>query len=163
MDHAYNCRDTAGQERFRTITTAYYRGAMGIMLVYDVTNDKSFENIKNWIRNIEENASADVEKMLLGNKCELTDKRQVTKERGEQLAVEYGIKFMETSAKSSINVEEAFYTLARDIKAKMEKKLVRMHVNCITYFNKIKNIIFTWIIHWSLVFISQCLYKNFHI
>ncbi|XP_012530635.1 ras-related protein Rab-8A isoform X1 [Monomorium pharaonis] len=115
--------DTAGQERFRTITTAYYRGAMGIMLVYDVTNEKSFENIKNWIRNIEENASADVEKMLLGNKCELTDKRQVTKERGEQLAVEYGIKFMETSAKSSINVEEAFYTLARDIKAKMEKKL----------------------------------------
>ena len=95
------------------------------MLVYDVTNEKSFENIKNWIRNIEENASADVEKMLLGNKCELTDRRQVSKERGEQLAVEYGIKFMETSAKSSINVEEAFYTLARDIKAKMEKKLVR--------------------------------------
>ena len=70
-------RDTAGQERFRTITTAYYRGAMGIMLVYDITQEKSFENIKNWIRNIEENASADVEKMLLGNKCELNDKRQV--------------------------------------------------------------------------------------
>jgi len=108
---------------------------MGIMLVYDVTNDKSFENIKNWIRNIEENASADVEKMLLGNKCELTDKRQVTKERGEQLAVEYGIKFMETSAKSSINVEEAFYTLARDIKAKMEKKLVRKYKLYRMYFD----------------------------
>jgi len=131
------CRDTAGQERFRTITTAYYRGAMGIMLVYDVTNDKSFENIKNWIRNIEENASADVEKMLLGNKCELTEKRQVTKERGEQLAVEYGIKFMETSAKSSINVEEAFYTLARDIKAKMEKKLVRKYKLYYMYLNGI--------------------------
>nr|AMZ00347.1 Ras superfamily small GTPase Rab8 [Nilaparvata lugens] len=115
--------DTAGQERFRTITTAYYRGAMGIMLVYDVANEKSFENIKNWIRNIEENASADVEKMLLGNKCELTEKRQVTRERGEQLAIEYGIKFMETSAKASINVEEAFFTLARDIKTKTEKKL----------------------------------------
>lgn len=113
---------------------------MGIMLVYDVTNDKSFENIKNWIRNIEENASADVEKMLLGNKCELTDKRQVTKERGEQLAVEYGIKFMETSAKSSINVEEAFYTLARDIKAKMEKKLVRKHESYRIYFNEITDI-----------------------
>lgn len=107
------------------------------MLVYDVTNDKSFENIKNWIRNIEENASADVEKMLLGNKCELTDKRQVTKERGEQLAVEYGIKFMETSAKASINVEEAFYTLARDIKAKMEKKLVRKHVLYRPFFTAI--------------------------
>ena len=69
--------DTAGQERFRTITTAYYRGAMGIMLVYDITNEKSFENIKNWIRNIEEHASADVEKMILGNKCDMTDRRQV--------------------------------------------------------------------------------------
>ncbi|KAH9641135.1 hypothetical protein HF086_000783 [Spodoptera exigua] len=114
--------DTAGQERFRTITTAYYRGSMGIMLVYDVTNEKSFENIKNWIRNIEENASADVEKMILGNKCDLEAKRQVSKERGEQLAVEYQIKFIETSAKDSLNVESAFYTLARDIKAKMEKK-----------------------------------------
>lgn len=70
-------RDTAGQERFRTITTAYYRGSMGIMLVYDVTNEKSFENIKNWIRNIEENASADVEKMILGNKCDLNESRMV--------------------------------------------------------------------------------------
>ncbi|XP_018334724.1 ras-related protein Rab-8A isoform X2 [Agrilus planipennis] len=96
---------------------------MGIMLVYDITNEKSFENIKNWIRNIEENASADVEKMLLGNKCELEEKRQVSRERGEQLAVEYGIKFIETSAKASIRVEDAFFTLARDIKAKMEKKL----------------------------------------
>jgi len=115
--------DTAGQERFRTITTAYYRGAMGIMLVYDITNEKSFDNIKNWIRNIEEHASQDVEKMILGNKCDMNDRREVTKERGEELAIEYGIKFMETSAKASINVEEAFYTLARDIKAKMEKKL----------------------------------------
>lgn len=119
---------TAGQERFRTITSAYYRGAMGIMLVYDITQEKSFENIKNWIRNIEENASTDVEKMLLGNKCELNEKRQVTKERGEQLAIEYGIKFLETSAKNSINVEEAFFTLARDIKSKMEKRLVSYRV-----------------------------------
>eukprot|EP00095_Tigriopus_kingsejongensis_P011199 maker-scaffold263_size232787-snap-gene-0.15 protein:Tk11199 transcript:maker-scaffold263_size232787-snap-gene-0.15-mRNA-1 annotation:"ras-related protein rab-8a" len=115
--------DTAGQERFRTITTAYYRGAMGIMLVYDITTEKSFDNIKNWIRNIEEHASADVEKMILGNKCDMDDRREVTKERGSELAIEYGIKFMETSAKASINVEEAFFTLARDIKAKMEKRL----------------------------------------
>uniref|UniRef100_A0A672P0A1 small monomeric GTPase n=1 Tax=Sinocyclocheilus grahami TaxID=75366 RepID=A0A672P0A1_SINGR len=98
--------DTAGQERFRTITTAYYRGAMGIMLVYDITNEKSFENIKNWIRNIEEHASSDVERMILGNKCDMNDKRQVSKERGEKLAIDYGIKFLETSAKSSTNVEE---------------------------------------------------------
>uniref|UniRef100_A0A7N5JM56 Ras-related protein SEC4 n=1 Tax=Ailuropoda melanoleuca TaxID=9646 RepID=A0A7N5JM56_AILME len=115
--------DTAGQERFRTITTAYYRGAMGIMLVYDITNEKSFDNIRNWIRNIEEHASADVEKMILGNKCDVNDKRQVSKERGKKLALDYGIKFMETSAKANINVENAFFTLARDIKAKMDKKL----------------------------------------
>ena len=74
------------QERFRTITTAYYRGAMGIMLVYDITNEKSFDNIKNWIRNIEEHASADVEKMILGNKCDMNDRRQVI-DRYEQIFV----------------------------------------------------------------------------
>nr|AAA41997.1 RAB8 [Rattus norvegicus] len=94
---------------------------MGIMLVYDITNEKSFDNIRNSIRNIEEHASADVEKMILGNKCDVNDKRQVSKERGEKLALDYGIKFMETSAKANINVENAFFTLARDIKAKMDK------------------------------------------
>lgn len=115
--------DTAGQERFRTITTAYYRGAMGIMLVYDVTKEATFENIKTWIRNTDEHAAADVEKMILGNKCDMNELRQVSKERGEKLAIEHNIKFMETSAVSSINVEEAFYTLARDIKEKMERKV----------------------------------------
>ncbi|XP_068169643.1 ras-related protein Rab-8B-like [Antennarius striatus] len=114
--------DTAGQERFRTITTAYYRGAMGIMLVYDICNEKSFENIKNWIRNIEEHASSDVEKIILGNKCDMTDRRQVSKDRGEKLAIDYGIKFLETSAKSSLNVEEAFYTMGRDILHNLSSK-----------------------------------------
>uniref|UniRef100_A0A3P9IH82 small monomeric GTPase n=1 Tax=Oryzias latipes TaxID=8090 RepID=A0A3P9IH82_ORYLA len=114
--------DTAGQERFRTITTAYYRGAMGIMLVYDICNEKSFDNIKNWIRNIEEHASSDVEKMILGNKCDMTDRRQVSKDRGEKLAIDYRVKFLETSAKSSLNVEEAFYTMARDILHNLNSK-----------------------------------------
>ncbi|XP_043089462.1 ras-related protein Rab-8A-like [Puntigrus tetrazona] len=116
--------DTAGQERFRTITTAYYRGAMGIMLVYDITNEKSFDNIKNWIRNIEEHASADVEKMILGNKCDINEKRQVSKDRGEKLALEStASSSWRRSAKANINVENAFLTLARDIKAKMDTKL----------------------------------------
>ncbi|XP_003388590.1 PREDICTED: ras-related protein Rab-8A-like [Amphimedon queenslandica] len=114
--------DTAGQERFRTITTAYYRGAMGIMLVYDVTNEKSFDNIRNWIRNIEENAAADVEKMILGNKCDLEESRVVSRERGQLLAEEHQVKFMETSAKSGQNVETAFLNLAKDIKNKMDRR-----------------------------------------
>jgi len=114
--------DTAGQERFHTITTSYYRGANGIMLVYDITNAKSFENISKWLRNIEEHASEDVEKMLLGNKCDMDDKRVIPKERGEMIAREHGIKFYETSAKSNINIETAFLALATDILHKTPAK-----------------------------------------
>jgi Ras-related protein Rab-8A len=96
----------------------------GILLVYDITSEKSFDSIRNWIRNIEEHASADVERMLIGNKCDMNDKRQVSKERGEKLAIEYGMKCMETSAKLNENIENAFFTLAKDIKAKTEKRLV---------------------------------------
>jgi len=118
--------DTAGQERFRTITTAYYRGAMGILLVYDITNEKSFDNIKTWIQNIKQHASEDVEKMILGNKCDMEDKRHISTEQGQRLAAEHGVEFMETSAKSNINVEEAFVMIARKIKAKMDTKSVSM-------------------------------------
>jgi len=111
--------DTAGQERFRTITTAYYRGAMGILLVYDVTDEKSFGNIRNWIRNIEQHATESVNKILIGNKCDMVDKKVIDYERGKALADEYGIKFLETSAKNSINVEESFVTLAKDIKKRL--------------------------------------------
>nr|XP_042135362.1 ras-related protein Rab-13 isoform X1 [Peromyscus maniculatus bairdii] len=111
--------DTAGQERFKTITTAYYRGAMGIILVYDITDEKSFENIQNWMKSIKENASAGVERLLLGNKCDMEAKRKVQKEQANKvrskLAREHGIRFFETSAKSSMNVDEAFNSLARDI------------------------------------------------
>lgn len=107
--------DTAGQERFHTITTSYYRGAMGIMLVYDITNEKSFDNIVKWLRNIDEHANEDVEKMILGNKCDMTDKRVVSKERGESIAREHDIRFMETSAKANVNIEKAFRELAEAI------------------------------------------------
>lgn len=107
--------DTAGQERFHTITTSYYRGAMGIMLVYDITNAKSFDNIQKWLRNIDEHANEDVEKMIVGNKCDMEDRRIITKEKGEAIAREHGIRFMETSASSNINVERAFLELAKAI------------------------------------------------
>eukprot|EP01099_Mayorella_cantabrigiensis_P009049 TRINITY_DN971_c0_g1_i1.p1 TRINITY_DN971_c0_g1~~TRINITY_DN971_c0_g1_i1.p1 ORF type:complete len:210 (+),score=50.69 TRINITY_DN971_c0_g1_i1:60-689(+) len=107
--------DTAGQERFRTITTAYYRGAMGILLVYDVSDQKSFANIRNWIQNVDEHASESVNKILLGNKCDVSN-RVVSYEEGSTLAKEYSIEFLETSAKNNINVEEAFVTITKEIK-----------------------------------------------
>ncbi|KAI1728377.1 ras family domain-containing protein [Ditylenchus destructor] len=111
--------DTAGQERFHTITTSYYRGAMGIMLVYDITNAKSFDNIAKWLRNIDEHASEDVVKMLLGNKCDMADRRVISKERGERIAIDHGIRFLETSAKANINIDKAFYDLAEAILDRM--------------------------------------------
>ncbi|KAJ3680828.1 hypothetical protein LUZ60_015317 [Juncus effusus] len=112
--------DTAGQERFRTITTAYYRGAMGILLVYDVTDESSFNNIRNWIRNIEQHASDNVNKILVGNKADMDEsKRAVPTSKGQALADEYGIKFFETSAKTNLNVEQVFFSIARDIKQRL--------------------------------------------
>ncbi|KAK9075806.1 hypothetical protein SSX86_004135 [Deinandra increscens subsp. villosa] len=112
--------DTAGQERFRTITTAYYRGAMGILLVYDVTDESSFNNIRSWIRNIEQHASDNVNKILVGNKADMDEsKRAVPTSKGQALADEYGIKFFETGAKT--NVEQVFFTIAKDIKQRLSE------------------------------------------
>lgn len=114
--------DTAGQERFRTITTAYYRGAMGILLVYDVTDESSFNNIRNWIRNIEQHASDNVNKILVGNKADMDEsKRAVPTSKGQALADEYGIKFFETSAKTNLNVEEVFFSIGKDIKQRLSE------------------------------------------
>ncbi|KAK6041659.1 Ras family protein [Cooperia oncophora] len=114
-------KDTAGQERFHTITTSYYRGAMGIMLVYDITNAKSFDNIAKWLRNIDEHASEDVVKMLLGNKCDMTERRVVSRERGEKIAKDHMIRFLETSAKANIHIDTAFYELAEAILDKVSR------------------------------------------
>merc|ERR1712025_1235893 len=75
-------------------------------LVYDITDEQSFLNIRNWIRNIEQHASDSVQKILIGNKCDMSDDRIITKDRGQELADEYGIKFFETSAKTDMNVEK---------------------------------------------------------
>eukprot|EP00270_Netrium_digitus_P007693 TRINITY_DN2258_c0_g1_i2.p1 TRINITY_DN2258_c0_g1~~TRINITY_DN2258_c0_g1_i2.p1 ORF type:complete len:178 (-),score=50.23 TRINITY_DN2258_c0_g1_i2:102-635(-) len=98
--------DTAGQERFRTITTAYYRGAMGILLVYDVTDESSFNNIRNWMRNIEQHASDNVNKILVGNKADMDEsKRAVPTARGQALADEFNIIFFEAT-KSNIVIRQ---------------------------------------------------------
>ncbi|KAG8473767.1 hypothetical protein CXB51_036050 [Gossypium anomalum] len=101
-------------------SAAYYRGAMGILLVYDVTDESSFNNIRNWIRNIEQHASDNVNKILVGNKADMDEsKRAVPTSKGQALADEYGIKFFETSAKTNLNVEEVFFSIATDIKQRL--------------------------------------------
>lgn len=85
------------------------------MLVYDITNSKSFDNIAKWLRNIQEHANEDVEKMILGNKCDMEDKRVISKEKGEAIAKENGIRFLETSAKTNVNIEKAFIDLSESI------------------------------------------------
>ena len=105
--------DTAGQERFRTVVATYFRGAHGILLLYDVTNKDSFKNLENWLIEIEKNAQEKVLKILIGNKCDLTDDREITTEEGKAFALRNGMEFMETSAKMNTNVTEAFETLGK--------------------------------------------------
>ena len=112
--------DTAGQERFRTITKTYYKGAHGIILTYDVTDQNSFKNIRNWIKQIESNAQTNVKKVLVGNKCDKPD-RVVSKEEGKKLADDFGMNFFETSAKTNQNVTEVFNYLTSEILKNNEK------------------------------------------
>ncbi|CAG9862322.1 unnamed protein product [Phyllotreta striolata] len=110
--------DTAGQERFRSVTHAYYRDAHALLLLYDVTNKTSFDNIRAWLGEIREYAQDDVVIMLLGNKADCGLDRAVRREDGERLAREYNVAFMETSAKSGQNVELAFIAVARELKCR---------------------------------------------
>jgi len=111
--------DTAGQERFRTITSSYYRGAHGIIVVYDVTDSESFNNVKQWLHEIDRYACEGVNKLLVGNKCDLTTKKQVEYNAAKEFADSLTIPFLETSAKSATNVEQAFMTMASEIKNRM--------------------------------------------
>ncbi|KAM4891731.1 ras-related protein Rab-26 [Sylvia borin] len=113
--------DTAGQERFRSVTHAYYRDAHALLLLYDVTNKASFDNIQAWLTEIHEYAQQDVVLMLLGNKVDSAQDRVVKREDGEKLAKEYGVPFMETSAKSGLNVELAFTAIAKELKHRSMK------------------------------------------
>ncbi|XP_012349015.1 ras-related protein Rab-37 isoform X2 [Apis florea] len=110
--------DTAGQERFRSVTHAYYRDAHALLLLYDVTNKTSYDNIRAWLSEIREHANEDVVIMLLGNKSDCGTERVVKREDGERLAQEYKVPFMETSAKTGLNVELAFLAVARELKAR---------------------------------------------
>jgi len=113
--------DTAGQEKFRTITSSYYRGAHGIIVVYDVTSRESFSHVKGWLSDIDRYAQGNikVQKMLVGNKSDLTN-REVPFKEAKAFADSIGIPFIETSAKMSDNVMEAFQTMVTQIKRNVE-------------------------------------------
>ncbi|UJR18705.1 hypothetical protein I4U23_005612 [Adineta vaga] len=106
---------TAGQERFFSITKSYYRNASGIIFVYDVTQANSFENMNKWLRNIDEHASNDVAKILVGNKCDMAEQCCVSRELGESLARQHNIPFYETSAKFNINIKKILFEMVRII------------------------------------------------
>ena len=106
--------DTGGQERFRTITRSYYDRAMGVILVYDCTDTKSFDDIRNWMKQIENHARPEIAKLLVASKCDIPDKK-INTEEAQELAKELGVEFCETSAKESKGVNEAFNCLVKEI------------------------------------------------
>eukprot|EP00698_Gefionella_okellyi_P018673 TRINITY_DN562_c0_g1_i1.p1 TRINITY_DN562_c0_g1~~TRINITY_DN562_c0_g1_i1.p1 ORF type:complete len:226 (+),score=15.51 TRINITY_DN562_c0_g1_i1:61-678(+) len=107
--------DTAGQERFQSLQALYYRGAQGIVLVYDLTKAKTFQNIRQWMGAVEKHATSGVVRMLVGNKADLDALREVTREEGQRLANEYHMTFVECSAKAGSGVNDAFLSVASQI------------------------------------------------
>ena len=126
----YNIRlqiwDTAGQERFHSITKNIYRNANGVLFVYDITNQESFNNIKNWIKDLQ-NVGNDIKGVIIGNKIDLEQKRDVSKQDLEEIGKKYNMPILETSAKQSINVNEGFELLVNELlKGKNENQIVEM-------------------------------------
>ena len=114
--------DTAGQERYRSITTAYYRGAAAIIICCDSTNKESFYNINNWIDEISKYTDKDVDKLVLMNKCDLIQERQIDKNEISKFEKENGLKIMEVSAKTGNGIDKAFEYIIERLIDKNEKK-----------------------------------------
>ncbi|XP_032441626.1 ras-related protein Rab-15 [Xiphophorus hellerii] len=121
--------DTAGQERYQTITKQYYRRAQGIFLVYDITSERSFQHIMKWASDVDEYAPDKVRKILVGNKSDDMEKRQVATEQGVKLAMAYGMDFFETSAFTNHNITETFTRLAEQVLAANKKDLDLLRIS----------------------------------
>ena len=115
--------DTAGQERYKSITAAYYKGAKGGLVVYDVTSKTSFDNVDNWASEIKEKASTDMRTMMIGNKIDLKDERQVSTEEALEKAKLLELPLMEASALDSTNVKQAFYDLLKEMYKEVKKTI----------------------------------------
>ena len=107
--------DTAGQERFRVITSAYYRGAHGIVLVYDVTSEMSFKNLNYWLEETVKFASENVSKLIIGNKCDIINKREVSYTTAREYAESLNINYVETSAKNNTNINKIFNDISTNL------------------------------------------------
>jgi len=113
--------DTAGQESYKSITRSYYRGAAGALLVYDITRRETFDHLLLWLEDARQHSSQNMVVLLCGNKADLEHKRAVSQEEGKRFAEEHGLMFLETSAKTADNVDEAFFRSARIICDNIEK------------------------------------------
>ena len=116
--------DTAGQERYKAITSAYYKGAKGAFIVYDITRKNSFESIDKWINDVTAVADKKITIVLIGNKSDLEDQRQVTKEQGEDKANKLQVAFLETSAFSGENLEKAFQMMIKEVYQKCHEEMM---------------------------------------
>ena len=116
--------DTAGQERYKSITSAYYKGAKGAFIVYDITRKNSFDSIDKWINDVTAVADKKITIVLIGNKSDLEDQRQVTKEQGEDKANKLQVAFLETSAFSGENLEKAFQMMIKEVYQKCHEEMM---------------------------------------
>ena len=116
--------DTAGMEKFRTITTSYYKGAHAFLIVFDITMRESFEHIINWMADIDKFAKPGVLRILVGNKCDLNGQRVISEDEAKSLSLKYGINYIETSAKETINIESIFVDTIKNLISKQKPKSV---------------------------------------
>ena len=116
--------DTAGQERYKAITSAYYKGAKGAFVVYDITRKASFDSIEKWVNDLTSTADKKLTIVLIGNKSDLEDQRQVTKEQAEEKANKLQVAFLETSAFSGENLEKAFEMMINEIFKKCHEEML---------------------------------------
>ena len=107
--------DTAGQEKYKAITGAYYKGSKGALVIYDITRKDTFANIEKWVNDLKTTGDPKITIIIIGNKNDLADKRQVTKEEGEEKAKSFGCAFLETSAFSGDNIDKAFDIMVKEI------------------------------------------------